>query len=570
MSERFLLEDSSGVLLLENESDYYSQDYRVVTANDNLVLIESNNIVLNLVRTISDTLGLTEVTNKFTGIFKNIAETLGILHSSVVAPPSISEYELEDGTGTLYLEDESGNYIQDLLFQNVIETLGLVETNNIALNLVINVNETIGFTEVTNKIRAFFQNITETLGITDSSVIASPSLFEYELEDGSGTLYLEDGTGNYVQDLLLVNVIETLGLNESVNRLGTIIRNVNETIGLSEVSEQTRVFAKVVDETIGLTETRLTETTTLNYLLEGDNAEHYQLEDGSGGYQIEIPVYVINETVGLIENNNIAKTLLRNISETLIFTDTAEYFKGFFKVVTESIISLEEIIVNKLTDVNVYLIEDGSGRYSTEDGLSLYELDQLQLLHFGNDVLGLVESVQKVPGILQNILDQLNLVESFNTLQNMVRVIETEIIELLETPNRLMNILKNIATETIDLSELTNKISVKIRNILETIDLSESNNIFRGLVKNLSNSIILTEIKESFKGIVKVATSDILGFTDLVNRIRQVFISNNFGLFTATKAINLDSFTALQGINVNDMTVIYSYNFGDFIIIDDN
>lgn len=477
-------------------------------------------------------------------------------------------YELENSSGFLILENGSDYYEQDYRIVTSNDILGLNENGNTTLNLVKTVSDTLGFTEVTNKIRGFFKNITDTLGLVFSSVVAPPSLFEYLLEDGSGTLFLEDGTGNYEQDIPLVLTNETLGLSENSNRLGTLIRNVNETLGLSEVAEEVHLLTKVVNETLGFTENTLTETTTLNYLLEGVNPEHYKLEDGTGGYQVEIPVYVVNETMGLVENVNIQKTLIRQISDTLLFTDVVNTAKGFFKVVTEAILNFEEIVVKKLTEVNVYFQEDGSGHYLTEEGDGFYELNQNQLTHINNDVLGLVENIVKVPGQVKVILDQLNLVETFNRFQNVVKVI-AEDLGLVEASNRLMNILKNIATETIDLTENSNRLGTIIRNISEELGLTELTQRLRGIVRNTVDTLELTESMLYLEGIVKVV-GDTLGFTDLFNKIRTVSISNHLGFFTATRAINLENFSALRAIDIGNMTVIDSYNFGDFIIIDDN
>ena len=62
-------------------------------------------------------------------------------------------------------------------------------------------------------LRAFFKNVTtDIVGLHDTATVAEPSLFEFALEDGSGTLYLEDGSGNYIQDLLQITINESLGV----------------------------------------------------------------------------------------------------------------------------------------------------------------------------------------------------------------------------------------------------------------------------------------------------------------------------------------------------------------------
>ena len=92
----------------------------------------------------------------------------------------------------------------------------------------------------------------------------------------------------------------------------------------------------------------------------------------------------------------------------------------------------------------------------------------------------------------------------------------------------------------------------------------------RAIVKTFSDTVGLVELRNFIEGIIKIPTTDIIGLTVLANRIRDVFISHNLGIFTQTDAVNIDTFTATDAINLNDMTTIASYNSGDFIIIDDD
>ena len=106
--------------------------------------------------------------------------------------------------------------------------------------------------DTTTKIRGICKNISDIVGLSSIANKAEPSLFEYTLEDGSGTLYLEDGTGNYVQEAPVKVFNETVGIVETKNRLGVLFRWISETVGLSEASEAYNVIKKVVSSTLGL------------------------------------------------------------------------------------------------------------------------------------------------------------------------------------------------------------------------------------------------------------------------------------------------------------------------------
>jgi hypothetical protein len=95
------------------------------------------------------------------------------------------------------------------------------------------------------------------------------------------------------------------------------------------------------------------------------------------------------------------------------------------------------------------------------------------------------------------------------------------------------------------------------------------NNKIRGFSKVINDIIQLTESLNFVTGIVKEAL-DILGITELFNKIRVVFTSNNVGIFTSTTNTNINDMLSLSSIDIDDLIVIDSLNSGDMKIIDDD
>jgi hypothetical protein len=113
--------------------------------------------------------------------------------------------------------------------------------------------------------------------------------------------------------------------------------------------------------------------------------------------------------------------IIRNIIDTIKLTTLENKVTGFVKVATQFIVSVETALNKIVSDVNVYALEDGSGNYLNEDGLGYYQLDQLLIVKIKNSIMELTESSQKLYGALKIITDQVNVVESFDRIRDIVR-----------------------------------------------------------------------------------------------------------------------------------------------------
>lgn len=388
----------------------------------------------------------------------------------------------------------------------------------------------------------------------------------YLLETGVDNYLLEDGSGVYLVDERIINNNETVGITESVQPHWTkVITNIVELTGTNNIAKG---FVEVLSDTLGLIFSKVKKTRNQNYLLEDNSNDALLLEDGSGLYLIDVLLANINENVGVTESSNNVLGLLKQIADTIGFTDSANYVKGFVKVATQFIVAVESTINKLLTEVNVYLLEDGSGRYQTEEDTDLYLLDQLLIVRVKDEIVDLSESIANVLGPVKNLIDTVQINEAVNRLGTLKRNIASTV-GITEASNKAMTLLRNIAAETVGVTESSNRLGGIIRNISSTLGLTEASDYLRGRLENISDTLGITEASNIITGIVK-EIAETIGLTDVVNRIRTVFISNNLGDFIAVDSIDLTSFTATDSNNMGDMTVIDSYNFGDFIIRDDN
>ena len=388
----------------------------------------------------------------------------------------------------------------------------------------------------------------------------------YLLETGVDNYLLEDGSGVYLVDERIINKNETVGIIESVQPHWTkVITNIVELTGTNNIAKG---FVEVLSDTLGLIFSKVKKTRNQNYLLEDNSNDALLLEDGSGLYLVDVLLANINENVGVTESSNKVLGLLKQIADTIGFTDSANYVKGFVKVATQFIVSVESTINKLLTEVNVYLLEDGSGRYQTEEDTDLYLLDQLLIVRVKDEIVDLSESIANVLGPVKNLTDIVQINEAVNRLGTLKRNIASTV-GITEASNKAMTLLRNIAAETVGVTESSNRLGGIIRNISSTLGLTEASNYLRGRLENISDTLGITEASNIITGIVK-EIAETIGLTDVVNRIRTVFISNNLGDFIAVDSIDLSSFTATDSNNMGDMMVIDSYNFGDFIIRDDN
>ena len=138
------------------------------------------------------------------------------------------------------------------LARNLDESVGVTESFNRLRSQIRNINEIVGAVDTTTKIRGLWKNVTDTIGLQSIENRAEPSLFEFTLEDGSGTLFLEDSTGNYAQEQPVLVVNEIVGVVENQNRLKNIFKNLTDIIGLTEVNEAYNVIKKVVSSIVAI------------------------------------------------------------------------------------------------------------------------------------------------------------------------------------------------------------------------------------------------------------------------------------------------------------------------------
>ena len=550
----FLLEAQEGAYYLESGDGYYRQDEPFYHSNETIGIVETQNYVRGLKKEINDIIGLTESKNRLRNQVRNLDEILGITASKNRLRSLIRNF-----SDTIGFTEADDNVIG--LNRNIDEIVGNTESTNRLREQVRNVNETVGIDESSNRDRTFFKNaVTDIIGLFSVASKAEPSLFEFTLEDGSGTLYLEDGTGNYVQEHPVKVFNETVGVTENSNRLMNVFKNISDTIGLTEVSEAYNVIKKVVSSVIGLTETKLTETTTLNLLLEGTNAEHYQLEDGSGGYHLEVAVKVFNETAGIVETAVKNNVLIRHISDTIGLTVLSNHVTGFVKIATSFIVSVESALNKIVTDVNVLSLEDGTGGILQEDEAGFYQLDQLVAIKILNMVNGLTESSQKLHGGLKVITDQLNVVESFNRLRDQIRNF-SQTVGITEASNRL-GVLKRNFTQAIGITESSERFGLLFRRISSTIGITETKNNALGFAKIINDILQLTDSKNFVSGIVKYI-SDTVGIVGTAIQFRLIAFEVDAGDFITLSLINLSNFITSTQQDMGDMTRFSAFNSGD-------
>jgi hypothetical protein len=389
----------------------------------------------------------------------------------------------------------------------------------------------------------------------------------YLIEAGIDSYLLEDSSGVLAIDQRIEVKASTVGVTEATGK--SWLKIFAETVGLTEVSSKVTGFVKIATQSIlGLTDALTTKISEFEYQIEGTE-DAYELEDGTGIYLQDYPLKVKNEVFGITEASAPIKGLLEIIASTIGLTDINNKVFGFFKVVTQSIVSFEQALNKIITEVNFYLLEDGTGNYINEDGTNgRYQLDQIVILKFISSTLGLTEVNQRVRGILENINDTLKITEASNRARVMLRNFAAEVVGVIDTINRLGVLKRNLAS-TVGITETQNRLGVVIRNIASTLGLTEVSQRLKGLSRTFSNTVGITGSNNLITGIVKII-SDIVGFTELNNKIRSVFVSFNAGTFIASAGISLSNFISMASNNIDESTVINSINSGEFTIVDDD
>ncbi len=393
----------------------------------------------------------------------------------------------------------------------------------------------------------------------------------YLLEDASGNYITEDGN-TLIQDIPTKVDNSTIQITEASNQKKTIIRAIVDTLDLTETKNYFKGLTKTVTQFIVSVEDAFNKKVTNDVFTLEDGTGSYLLEDGSGLYRQDIPVKQFNEIVGFNETHNHIRGLRKTISDTVGLTEIREKIEGFVVVVTQTLVSFEEALAKKISDLNYYTLENGLGSYILESGAGYYAIDNLQIIKNAiTDTVGFTDSKNMIHGTVHNIAETVGLTEVFNRLRDIVRTF-TEVPGIVETVVRSRDIVRNIQTivEMLEPTENVNRARIMFRNKADTVGITEAKDRLRAIVRNFSEIVGLTELMQFLEGIVKIPALDTVGLVEVSQRIRFVFISHFIGIFTSTDAVNVNTFTATDSDNIGDMTAVNSHNLGDFIIIDDD
>ena len=360
MTDNYILEDGSGVLLLEN-LDRYKQDIPLKVINNNVGVTESENRVKGI--TITNTIGLSDVSNIAKGFAKNIASTLGLVFSNNRKTRN-QNFLLEDNSNdALMLEDGSGLYLIDVLLANINENVGVTESSNKVLGLLKQIAETIEFTDSTNYVKGFVKVATQFIVSVESTI--NKLLTEvntYLLEDSSGRYQTEEDTDLYLLDQLLIirvkdeiveltsafdkylgpikHIADTILLTETSNRAMVMLRNITtNTLGLTETNNRLSNLVRNISTTLGLTE-------TIN--------------------RLGVIKRNIASTVGLTEASNKLRGRLKNIADTVGITEASNIITGIVKVIVDTI-GLTEAI----NRIRIVFISNNLGDFVVVDSTDL-------------------------------------------------------------------------------------------------------------------------------------------------------------------------------------------------------
>jgi len=373
MTDNYILEDGSGVLLLEN-LDRYKQDIPLKVINNNVGVTESENRVKGI--TITNTIGLSDVSNIAKGFAKNIASTLGLVFSNNRKTRN-QNFLLEDNSNdALMLEDGSGLYLIDVLLANINENVGVTESSNKVLGLLKQIAETIEFTDSTNYVKGFVKVATQFIVSVESTI--NKLLTEvntYLLEDSSGRYQTEEDTDLYLLDQLLIirvkdeiveltsafdkylgpikHIADTILLTETSNRAMVMLRNITtNTLGLTETNNRLSNLVRNISTTLGLTE-------TIN--------------------RLGVIKRNIASTVGLTEASNKLRGRLKNIADTVGITEASNIITGIVKVIADTI-----GLTDAVNRIRIVFISNNLGDFVVVDSTDLTTFTALDSINFSD------------------------------------------------------------------------------------------------------------------------------------------------------------------------------------------
>jgi len=373
MTDNYILEDGSGVLLLEN-LDRYKQDIPLKVINNNVGVTESENRVKGI--TITNTIGLSDVSNIAKGFAKNISSTLGLVFSNNRKTRN-QNFLLEDNSNdALMLEDGSGLYLIDVLLANINENVGVTESSNKVLGLLKQIAETIEFTDSTNYVKGFVKVATQFIVSVESTI--NKLLTEvntYLLEDSSGRYQTEEDTDLYLLDQLLIirvkdeiveltsafdkylgpikHIADTILLTETSNRAMVMLRNITtNTLGLTETNNRLSNLVRNISTTLGLTE-------TIN--------------------RLGVIKRNIASTVGLTEASNKLRGRLKNIADTVGITEASNIITGIVKVIADTI-----GLTDAVNRIRIVFISNNLGDFVVVDSTDLTTFTALDSINFSD------------------------------------------------------------------------------------------------------------------------------------------------------------------------------------------
>ncbi len=325
--DNYLLEDSSGQLLI---------DQRVEVKSSNIGITEARNN--SWLKVIVNNLGLTDAVNTGKGFVKNTVQSILGLTESKNYQQTQYDYLNEDGLGFGYLlEDSSGIYIQDYPLKiAATTTVGVTEASQRTLGFLKNITSTVGLTTVNNYVTGFFKVVTQFVVSVESvlNYILTEVNF-YGLEDGTGHYQPEDGVGGYLLDQLqiLKYAASTLGITEASLKFLGPIKFISDTVGLTFAANRAMVmYRNTTLSTLGITEVN---------------------------NRLGIWIRNLSSTVGITETSNRLGVIKRNLSSTVGLTGINNYIRGLKRTltstvgVTETILDITGIVKEALETIGI-------------------------------------------------------------------------------------------------------------------------------------------------------------------------------------------------------------------------
>lgn len=341
MTENYLLEDSSGTILLENGTDNYRLDFPILVKDESVGVTEVNQSIIVKIKNILDTVGVTESVNKFTGFVKVATQFILSLEGVNNRKTREFAYVFEDGTNDAYLlEDGTGIYLQNYPLKVTSQTVGLVEASQGTKGLLEQISEIVGLTVASQAITGFVKVATQFIATVEESINRLlTDVNVYAREDGTGSYLTEDGSGfyelNQLQILQLSNF--TVGITGANQKYLGPVKTLTDQVNVVEVINRARVmFRNAITTIVGITEASNSGVGIIrNILTTVDLTESKDV--------LLALVRNASSTVGLTGTINRLRGRLQNITSTVGLTEVRNTVTGIVKEIAETI-GLTELI----------------------------------------------------------------------------------------------------------------------------------------------------------------------------------------------------------------------------------